>query len=231
MVVLAIFLLILIFTDTKVKLSDLFLYGGLVTLTFMSRRQLSMVLFVGGIALNNIIADFITLYDNDKEIENVKRSIITWKGQLVAYLIVIILTVCMLVNIKDDKIVNDSSYPVEACDYIINNLDLNNMKIFNDYNYGSYLMYRGIPVFIDSRADVYDPKFNGLKDDIFQDYIKTSGLNKYYEDTFNHYGITHVMSYSNSKLSLYLSYDENYEEIYKDDNFIIYERLVNKIEK
>ena len=102
---------------------------------------------------------------------------------------------------------------------------INNIKIFNDYNYGSYLMYRGIPVFIDSRADVYDPKFNGLKDDIFQDYIKTNGLNKYYEDTFEHYGITHVISYANSKLALYLSHDYDYKELYKDKNFVIYERL------
>lgn len=230
-IIIALYLIVLAFTKTKVRLSDLFLYGGLVTLTFMSRRQLSMVLFVGVIALNNIIADFIRLYDSDDEIENVKQSIVTWKGQLLAYLIVILLTMCMFVDSKNDKIVNDSSYPVEACDYIVNNLDLNNIKIFNDYNYGSYLMYRGIPVFIDSRADVYDPKFNGLEDDIFQDYIKTSGLNKYYEDAFDHYGITHVMSYSNSKLSLYLSHDENYKEIYKDDHFIIYERLVSKIEK
>lgn len=35
------------------------------------------------------------------------------------------------------------------------------MKLFNEYNYGSYLLYKGVPVFIDSRADLYAPEFNG----------------------------------------------------------------------
>ena len=110
---------------------------------------------------------------------------------------------------------------------MLENLDVNNIKLFNDYNYGSYLMFKGIPNFIDSRADVYDPQFNKLDDDIFQDYIKTNGLRVYYEDTFEHYGITHVMTYAKSQLALYISKDENYKELYKDDNFVIYERLKN----
>ena len=224
-VIISAYLIILAFTKTKVRLSDLFLNIGLIVLALMSRRQLSMVCFIGVIALNNSISDFIKLYSTEEQIEQVKKAIVTWKGQIIVYILVILVTGVMLFDSRDDKIVNDASYPVKACDYILENLDVNNIKIFNDYNYGSYLMYRGIPVFIDSRADVYDPKFNGLSDDIFQDYIKTSGLNKYYEDTFEHYGITHVISYANSKLALYLSHDYDYKELYKDKNFVIYERL------
>lgn len=224
-VIISVYLIMLAFTKTKVRLSDLFLNIGLIVLALMSRRQLSMLCFIGVIALNNIISDFIKLYSTEKQIEQVKKAMVTWKGQIIAYILVILVTGVMLFDSRDNKIVNDALYPVKACDYILENLDVNNIKIFNDYNYGSYLMYRGIPVFIDSRADVYDPKFNGLKDDIFQDYIKTSGLNKYYEDTFEHYGITHVISYANSKLALYLSHDYDYKELYKDKNFVIYERL------
>ena len=224
-VIISVYLIMLAFTKTKVRLSDLFLNIGLIVLALMSRRQLSMLCFIGVIALNNIISDFIKLYSTEKQIEQVKKAMVTWKGQIIVYILVILVTGVMMFDSRDNKIVNDALYPVKACDYILEKLDVNNIKIFNDYNYGSYLMYRGIPVFIDSRADVYDPKFNGLKDDIFQDYIKTNGLNKYYEDTFEHYGITHVISYANSKLALYLSHDYDYKELYKDKNFVIYERL------
>ena len=224
-VIISVYLIMLAFTKTKVRLSDLFLNIGLIVLALMSRRQLSMLCFIGVIALNNIISDFIKLYSTEKQIEQVKKAMVTWKGQIISYILVILVTGVMMFDSRDNKIVNDALYPVKACDYILEKLDVNNIKIFNDYNYGSYLMYRGIPVFIDSRADVYDPKFNGLKDDIFQDYIKTNGLNKYYEDTFEHYGITHVISYANSKLALYLSHDYDYKELYKDKNFVIYERL------
>ncbi len=86
-------------------------------------------------------------------------------------------------------------------------------------------MYRGIPVFIDSRADVYDPQFNGLEDDIFQDYIQTYTMKVYYEDKFDHYGITHVITYKKSQLALFIEKTSNYKELYKDDDFVIYERV------
>ena len=86
-------------------------------------------------------------------------------------------------------------------------------------------MFRRIPVFIDSRADVYDPKFNGLEDDIFTDYISLTDLNTDYEEKFKHYGVTHVMTYKSAKLNYGLSRDDNYEEIYSDNEFVIYERL------
>ena len=112
------------------------------------------------------------------------------------------------------------------------NLDLDNIKLFNEYNYGSYLLYQDIPVFIDSRADLYAPEFNGSKNsegkfegrDIFSDYIKTSGISRYYENTFEQYGITHIIVAKNSKLNMLISRDSKYTELYKDDNFVIYQR-------
>lgn len=224
-IIISLYLILLAFTKARVRLSDLFLNFGLITLAFMSRRQMSMVYFVGAIAFNNIVCNFIETYTKEEQVEEIKKVFVSWKGQLIAYTLVVLVTAGLLFSTKNDKIINENSYPIKACDYILENLDVNNIKIFNDYNYGSYLMYRGIPVFIDSRADVYDPKFNGLKDDIFQDFIQTTGLSKYYEDVFEHYGITHIITYSNSKLALYLKHDYDYSEIYKDEHFVIYERL------
>lgn len=218
------YIVILTFTKTKIRLSDLFLALGLIVLSFKTRRQVSMVLFISVFALNNILVNLINNKNTEKEIYEIKEYFTTILGRILIFTVIALLTVTMLIKSKNNKIVNESQYPVEACDYILENLDIKNIKLFNDYNYGSYLMFRGIPVFIDSRADVYDPKFNGLKDDIFQDYINLSGLNCYYEDKFEHYGITHVMAYANSKLALYISKDSNYKEIYKDKSFVIYEK-------
>ena len=129
---------------------------------------------------------------------------------------------------KDIEIVSSKSYPVEATKFIKENLDVENIKLFNEYNFGSYLLYNDIPVFIDSRADVYDPAFNDWEDDIFRDFINISGLHIDYEEKFEHYGITHLITYLNSNLNKVLKKDENYKELYKDDNFIIYERLTAK---
>ena len=137
----------------------------------------------------------------------------------------------MFIQIGDFEIyeyVDSSTYPVSACDYILENINLENARFYNEYNYGSYMLYRGIPVFIDSRADLYAPEFSGNEDeDIFTDFINTSGISKFYEDTFKKYNITHIISYKKSKTNMIITKtkDKNYKELYTDDNFIIYERL------
>ena len=70
-------------------------------------------------------------------------------------------------NLSKDYLPEDL-YPIGAVNYIKNNLDYKNIKIYNDYNEGSYLMFNNIPVFIDSRLDVYCSEFNNT--DIFRDY-------------------------------------------------------------
>lgn len=224
---LVILLSILTFTKTKIKLSDLFLVGGLCYLMFSSRRQFSMLVLIGSVVLGRLVVDMITRYSKNglKDVDDVV------KNNLVLVLLTILMGIFSYNSIKpviDDKFVSEKSYPVSACDFILENIDLSTAKFYNEYNYGSYMLFRGIPVFIDSRADLYAPEFSGNKDeDIFSDFINTSSISKYYEDTFEKYNITHVILGKKSKTNLIInkSHDENYKEIYSDDNFVIYERL------
>ena len=66
-------IIMLTFTDTKIGLKDLFMIGGLTYLTFMSRRQFSMLLFVGGFSINNMICEFIELHSTGKDVELAKN--------------------------------------------------------------------------------------------------------------------------------------------------------------
>ena len=224
---LVILISILTFTKTKIKLSDLFFVGGLCYLMFSSRRQFSMLVLIGSVVLGRLIVDMITRYSKNglKDVDDVV------KNNLVLVLLTILMGIFSYNSIKpvlDDKFVSEKSYPVSACDFILENIDLSTAKFYNEYNYGSYMLFRGIPVFIDSRADLYAPEFSGNKDeDIFSDFINTSSISKYYEDTFEKYNITHVILGKKSKTNLIInkSHDENYKELYSDDNFVIYERL------
>ena len=227
MCILVIFLAILIFTKTKIRLSDLFMLSGLCYLMFSTRRQFSIFVLICSVILTKFIVDLINTYTKKgiKEFEEAFRNV----------LVVISLTVLIglmsydAVKPKlDDKFVDSKSYPVEACDYILENIDLSKARFYNEYNYGSYMLFRGIPVFIDSRADLYAPEFSGNKDeDIFTDFINTSSVSKFYEDTFKKYNITHIITGKNSKTNMLITktHDKNYKEIYSDDKFVIYERL------
>lgn len=218
-------LLIYIFTPVKMRLREWFMLGGLIFLAFMTRRQESMVYLIGMIIVTKAICDLIDKYD-EKGTEEVMTFINTVCGKIITVAVVLIITLVLVKPKMSDDFIRESSYPIKASDYIVENIDLESMKIYNDYNYGSYLLYRGIPVFIDSRSDLYTPQFNEGKD-IFTDFLNISNLNGEYETIFSKYEITHVIQFKNSKLSGMLRKDSNYNTIYEDDHFVLFERLTS----
>ena len=122
--------------------------------------------------------------------------------------------------IKHTKEVNGERY-IEI--KIKENIDISKARIFNDYNFGSYLLFYDIPVFIDSRADLYTKQFSGFNYDIFDDYEFIVGN---YQEKFDFYNITHVLIYKeNNPLYMTLKTNSNYNTLYEDEYFVFYERL------
>ena len=217
---------LLIFTKVKIRLSDLFMIGGLTFLMFSSKRQSTMFVLIGSIILNRMFTEAIKIYSKEN-MEWMFKNIVCILGIAVS-VVAIFQGAKFIDKKKDNSYVNEASYPVDAANWILENLDVNNIKLFNEYNYGSYLLYKGIPVFIDSRADLYTPEFNGDKDkDIFSDFLNASNLGTYYGKIFKKYGITHVMVYKNAKIRMIIdeTEPENYNKIYSDNYFVIYEVL------
>lgn len=227
MCTLVIFLAILIFTKAKLRLADLFMLGGLLYLMLATKRQATMFVLIGAFILNRLIMEIVKIYNSEEEIEKLTKVLTTIKGALILSIVMLTFSYFMAKDKVKDQYVNEADYPVQACNYIIENIDLSTAKFYNEYNYGSYMLYRGIPVFIDSRADLYAPEFSGKKEDIFSDFIDTSNIGTFYEDTMEKYGITHVINYKNSKMNMIITEtkDPKYKELYSDDYFVIYERV------
>ena len=221
-------LAILTFTKTKIKLSDLFMIGGLCYLMLASRRQVTMFCIIGVLVVNKMICGLLELYTKNG-LEKAFKIVTTKVGYVLMILVMLLLSYHFYEPKEDDEYISESDYPVQACDYILENIDLENARFYNEYNYGSYMIFRGIPVFIDSRADLYAPEFSGKDEDIFMDFINTSSIGKFYEDIFEKYGITHVITYKNSKMNMIIkkTEDPNYLQLYEDNYFTVYERLSN----
>ena len=220
------FLAIMIFTKAKIRLCDLFMISGLLYLMIASRRQVTMFMIIGSIILNRLLVDLISRYTKVK-LENVEKELTTIIGTLIITILMIVWCYFIIKPKINDNYIDESTYPVGASNYILENIDLSKAKFYNEYNYGSYLLFRGIPVFIDSRADLYAPEFSGKEEDIFMDFINTSGIGNFYGDTFEKYGITHVITYKNSKVSMIIDKTEKnkYKELYRDKYFVVYEIL------
>lgn len=224
MCALVLFIAILTFTDTKIRLSDLFMLGGLILLTFYTRRQFSMFTLVCVIILNRLINAMLDKYDPEGCKKAIKKMT-TITGMIVTICLVLTISIIKYKPKMKNHFIDEKSYPVEAATYILDNLDINNIKLYNEYNYGSYLIFRGIPVFIDSRADLYAPEFNpGVE--VFNDYMNLSGMNiDNVEEKLDEYGITHMLMYKKSKLRRFVEQNtEKYNLLYEDDNFCLFER-------
>lgn len=230
LVAVALIVFLLVCSKAKLKLCDAFMLCGLIFLMLYSRRQLTMFVLVCGIILNKLLADTLNNY-KENGVGILEDILLKKFGIAMISLLIVIFSVYFVVDKKDHTFVDNSTYPVEASEWILENLNLEKIKLFNEYNYGSYLLYKGIPVFIDSRADLYAPEFNtptGKAEDgkdIFSDFISASNLNTFYESTFEKYEITHVILYRNSKMNLVIcnTNDGTYNCVYEDDYFTIYE--------
>ena len=228
LVTLVMFLAILIFSDTKIRLNDLFMLGGLGFLALTSQRQVSMFVIFCGPILVKLIADMFEKYDSETT-KKLMKFFTDWFGAIVLICLVFIVSVRELKPKLSQDYIDKTSYPVSAAEWILRNLDVENIKIYNEYNYGSYLLFKGIPVFIDSRCDLYTPEFNGDKEygikgrDIFTDALDIASVSVNYDAKFEEYGVTHIITYSNSRLAMVLRKSEGYKTILNGEYFDIFE--------
>ena len=231
LILFATYIAIIAFTKVKIRLSDLFMLAGLMLLTLMSRRQASMLIIVGTVIINRLITSILQNQQKDwlKKIEDKSSHIISI---IIISVFVIAISMSQYKKIMKDPYIDETSYPVTAATWIKENLDLEKIKLYNEYNYGSYLLYEDIPVFIDSRCDLYMPEFNDNVY-VFKDFLNLNGLGiTNIEQKLDEYGITHLIITNGAKLKLYMDLKpEKYIKIYpteniEDKNFSIYERVV-----
>lgn len=107
-------------------------------------------------------------------------------------------------------------YPVKAVDYVLSHGG--QKKIFNDYGFGGYLIWRGVPVYIDGRADLYRYK------DIFLTYINSpqkceEKLSQFVKKT----GADAALVYRRGQFDRALEESPDWRRVYADDSAAVYE--------
>ena len=90
-------------------------------------------------------------------------------------------------------------------------------RLFNMYDYGGDLVYNGIPVFIDGRADLYG-KYN------YNDYLDLSLLEGNYEKVIYKYNFDYYLIDKKYPIYNYLKDHNEYELIYKNKKVLLYKK-------
>jgi len=116
-------------------------------------------------------------------------------------------------------------FPIKAVSFMKENRLTD--RVFNYYSWGGYLIWEGIPVFIDGRADMYVSSGKG----VFKDYLHAAapGYGKDVEqlenpvEILNGWGVKTALIPSNGPLDWILKKD-NWKEVYRDDVAVVYAR-------
>jgi hypothetical protein len=107
-------------------------------------------------------------------------------------------------------------YPVAALEYIETH-GLAGQRMYNSYNWGGYLLWRGYPVFIDGRADVYMDAF-------MDEYVLAYQLRGDWRRPLEHYAVDYVLIESGASLEALLEASDEWTRVYRDDLAVIFIR-------
>lgn len=99
-------------------------------------------------------------------------------------------------------------FPVAAVDFIERE-GMAQQRVYNNYGWGGYLIWRGIPVFIDGRADVYG-------DDFIRTYVKAHFGREDWRDPLDEYGVEYALVLRDSRLRTLLLATSEWREVYRD---------------
>jgi len=93
-------------------------------------------------------------------------------------------------------------------------------RVFNDCLWGGFLIWnaRDIPVFIDSRIDIFE--YNG----VFADYLDALGITNTLE-ILDKYGIRYVLFRRESAVAYLLMHNPGWKVAYQDETAVLLERI------
>lgn len=213
------------FTKTKFKVKDVLFVLGLLLFSMMAKRNLFFLFLIGMIYLTNMITDCCNTYIGEEKIISFENRLESSK-----FLMTVMSCFILIIAIKNfiyqfaKEYVSDIHYPKEATQWILKNVDQDNMRLWNHFNFGSYLELNGIKVFLDSRSGMYTEQENkGCT--VLQDWYYVEEDQIDYQEVFEKYKITHVLVDTSEKLNNHLQKDENYQVIYQDSLYRLYEKI------
>lgn len=90
------------------------------------------------------------------------------------------------------------------------------ISLWTGYNEGPYAEFRGIPCYMDARAEVFLPELNHKKD-VFAEYIDLLYGHVDYHDFMKRYHFTHLLTTSMDPLYAYLKNDRDYILLWDSD--------------
>lgn len=229
-----------IYMLSKVKFWDLLFSGALILLSFTAIRQLvfiyTLVLPILSPYIINAADEFTNRYLNKfKPFLIICAKISVNRKSVFRFIIAVILVVSCTISMVTDigKFIENKGTlfsitkgqcPVEAADYILKNKNIKDSHLLSNYNDSQYLIFRGVPTFVDSREDLFTYNFNHTH--VYMDYMSAFVDLSSPEILLKQYDIDYILVNVNTSIYKVLENKPMLFKQYEDPNYVIFK--VNK---
>lgn len=229
-----------IYMLSKVKFRDLFFSGAFILLSFTAVRQ---VVFVYTLVLP-LLSPYIICAANEftnRYLNKFKLYLIVCgkldinRKSFFKFVITVLLILMCSVSITTDIAkfiknedtlfsISKSQCPVDAADYILKNPNIKSSHLLSNYNDSQYLIFRGVPTFVDSREDLFTYNFNHTY--VYLNYMSAFVDLSSPEILLKQYDIDYILVNVNTSIYKVLENKPMLFKQYQDPNYVIFK--VNK---
>lgn len=190
------FLIPLVISKKKIDFTDFILALCFIFLGFKSIRFWPLAF----ISFTYIVFRYVT---------PMEKQVRIFDCALIISSITILVTCCFLFQMPNQKLVDDQFIKILKKE--------KPKRLYNFYDYGGYLIYQDILVFVDGRADLYS-RYN------YQDYYNLSMLKGLYEEILKKYDFDYFLLDRGYPLSYYLSKSTQYQLVLEKGNTVLYKQ-------
>ncbi len=203
-----------VWSGTKPHLAELILWGGGAAAGLTSARNIPLFAVVASpiIIRHMLLASqgqpFYALLAGTSPEPTLSRLLrqLNW---LILVLVILAASIWVGRRLNNIEPLIEQLYPIAAVAYLEEH-GLTDQRIFNDYSFGGYLIWRGLPVFADGRADVYGDAF------LFY-YLQTYLARANWQEPLDTWDVDVVLMSQGTALTSLLTASPAWEQVYADD--------------
>jgi hypothetical protein len=210
-----------IFSGRRPGLTDLLLFGGTAGAGLLSARHIPLfALAAAPVVCRALAATLATT--RLQSLVTPKPAVKPGRAMTVLnWLLLLLVASAGLLWTLDRMAGNEAAitelYPVAAVDYL-EAAGLGEARGYNAYEWGGYLIWRGLPVFVDGRADVYGDAF-------LHSYRWVLDVTSRWGEPLDDYDVQYALLQRGTALATLLEESEAWVLTYDDALAVVYERV------
>lgn len=211
-----IFLIVVLCKKSKMEIRHFFLLVGVTILGLSNIRNIPIFL----IGIIPFLASYLSPYC--KKLTTNETNYILNKQEKKSYilsctlLVIIILFSFFTINVSNTNSIE------KGVNIILKKDNYKQFKVYTSYSNGSYAGYKGLKVYIDTRAEIFSKKINHKEDIIKEFYLLSKGYLKY-NKFINKYKFDYMIIDKNDWLYSRVLKDTNYKRVYKEKKYAVFE--------